>query len=88
MGSKTMGKTVISITAIGTRGDAAGKVFTAKRDSRGKYVLNRKRFSTSCSPTNHAIHSSRRRFAARLDSGTRSFYVRHGFAHRRLRCYR
>ena len=37
-----MSKKVIQISAIGTRGDAKWKVFTAKRDSSGRYVLNKK----------------------------------------------
>jgi len=36
---------VLKITAIGTRGDAKGKVFSAKIDSRGRYVLNEKTVS-------------------------------------------
>ena len=56
--------TVLSITAIGTRGDAAGKTFIARPDSSGRYVLNRKRPSTSGSPTNKAVNKV---FAASLD---------------------
>jgi len=33
---------VISITAVGTRGNAKGKLFTAKTDSQGRYALNEK----------------------------------------------
>ena len=47
---------VLSITAVGTRGDAKGKLFVAKPDSRGRYVLNKKRSSTTPSPTNHAVN--------------------------------
>lgn len=38
---------VFSITAIGTRGDAKGKLFTAKTDAQGRYVLNKKTSTTS-----------------------------------------
>lgn len=47
---------VLSITAIGTRGDAKGKLFVAKPDSRGRYVLNKKRSLASPSPTNYAVN--------------------------------
>jgi hypothetical protein len=47
---------VISITAMGTRGDAAGRVFSAKPDASGRYVLNRKRPSASTFPTNRAVN--------------------------------
>jgi hypothetical protein len=33
---------VIKISAIGTRGKAEGLVFTAKQDSSGRFVLNKK----------------------------------------------
>lgn len=55
---------IIGITAVGTRGDAAGKQFTARPDSSGRYVLNRKRPSSSGSPTNHAVNKV---YAASLD---------------------
>jgi len=37
-----MSKKVIQISAIGTSGEAKGKVFTANMDSSGRYVLNKK----------------------------------------------
>ncbi|WP_164271323.1 hypothetical protein [Stenotrophomonas sp. B1-1] len=55
---------VVSIIAIGTRGEAAGKAFIAKPDSCGRYVLNRKRASSSDSPTNNAVNKV---FATSLD---------------------
>jgi hypothetical protein len=51
-----MAGTVKSITALGTRGDAAGKVFSAKPDRSGRFVLNRKRPSGSSAPTNMAAN--------------------------------
>jgi hypothetical protein len=51
-----MQKEVIRISAIGSRGDAKGKIFIAKEDSSGKYVLNRKRSSSSTNPTNKAVN--------------------------------
>lgn len=33
---------IIKISAIGTRGKVKGQVFTAKPDSKGKFVLNKK----------------------------------------------
>lgn len=56
--------TVISISAVGTRGDAKGKVFVAKPDSSGRYVLNRKKPSGSSNPTNKAINKN---YAGSLD---------------------
>jgi len=35
-------KKVTKISAIGTKGAVKGKVFTAKQDSAGRYVLNKK----------------------------------------------
>ena len=55
---------VISISSVGTRGDAKGKVFVAKPDSSGRYVLNRKKPSSSSSPTNNAIN---KKYADSLD---------------------
>tara|TARA_E500000305_G_C4029253_1_gene243896 strand:- start:11321 stop:11611 length:291 start_codon:yes stop_codon:yes gene_type:complete len=37
-----MASTILSITAIGTRGDVKGEIFSAKRDKDGAYILNRK----------------------------------------------
>ena len=51
-----MNGTVVGITAIGTRGKAEGKIFSAKKDSSGRYVLNRKKPSSSGSPTNKAVN--------------------------------
>ena len=51
-----MTETVINISAIGTRGDARGKVFVAKPDSSGRYVLNHKKASSSTHPTNKAVN--------------------------------
>ncbi len=47
---------VISITAVGTRGGAKGKVFIAKPNAADRYVLNRKRTSPSGAPTNYAVN--------------------------------
>jgi hypothetical protein len=47
---------ITEIYAIGTRGDAAGKKFIAKRDKNGKFVLNKKKASTSSSSTNMAVN--------------------------------
>jgi hypothetical protein len=41
MGNSDM-QSVKSISAIGTRGEAKGKVFLAKKDALGRFVLNRK----------------------------------------------
>jgi hypothetical protein len=49
---------------MGTRGDAKGKLFIAKPDSLGRYVLNRKSPSNSANPTNKAVN---KRFAKTLD---------------------
>lgn len=51
-----MTATVIGISAIGTRGDAKGKLFLAKPDSSDRYVLNCKRPSSSSNPTNMAVN--------------------------------
>ena len=46
---------VKSISALGTRGEAKDKVFAAKPDSTGKFVLNRKnKMPTGGAPTNYA----------------------------------
>lgn len=51
-----MTKKVIGISAIGTRGDAAGKLFTAKPESSGRYVLNKKMPAHLANPTNKAVN--------------------------------
>lgn len=51
-----MTATVFSISAIGTRGAAKGKLFVAKPDASGRYVLNRKKASSSINPTNKAVN--------------------------------
>lgn len=49
--------TVTKISAIGTRGDAMGKTFEAKKDSLGRYVLNKKASShKSGNATNKAVN--------------------------------
>ncbi|MAC32063.1 MAG: hypothetical protein CME38_00470 [Haliea sp.] len=51
---------IISITAVGTRGDAKGQVFTAKRDRDRAYVLNRKVSAPSeGNRTNRAVNKVR-----------------------------
>lgn len=48
---------VTKISAVGTRGEAKGKVFTAKKDSAGRYVLHKKVSArSSTEPTNKAIN--------------------------------
>lgn len=50
-----MSKKIVKISAIGTKGEAKGKIFTAQRDTTGKYVLNKKTFSPeNGSTTNRA----------------------------------
>lgn len=51
-----MSGTVVSITAVGTRGDAKGKLFSARPDSSGRYVLNRRRPASAVHPTNKAVN--------------------------------
>lgn len=51
-----MTKTVTKISAIGTRGKVTGKIFVAKTDSSGRYVLNKKTSSSSIDPTNKAVN--------------------------------
>jgi len=51
-----MMKSVINISAKGTRGLAEGKLFSVKKDSSGRYVLNKKKSSYSTEPTNKAIN--------------------------------
>lgn len=58
-----MADTVIRISAVGTRGNAAGKTFEAKPDASGRFVLNRKKPSGSTTPTNLAVNKV---FAASL----------------------
>lgn len=59
-----MPRVVVRISAIGTSGEALGKVFEAKPDSSGRYVLNRKRPSGSKPATNNAVSKV---YAASLD---------------------
>lgn len=48
---------VTSISAVGTRGEAKGQVFTAKPDSDGKFVLNKKKSSpANGNSTNRAVN--------------------------------
>jgi hypothetical protein len=47
---------IAKISAIGTRGRAAGLEFIAKQDRNGKYVLNRKVPSTSATMTNYSVN--------------------------------
>jgi hypothetical protein len=47
---------ITKISAIGTRGKAAGVEFVAKQDRNGKYVLNRKVPSTSATNTNYSAN--------------------------------
>jgi hypothetical protein len=49
-----MPRTVVRISAIGTRGEAEGKTFEAKPDASGRFVLNHKRPSGSTPATNNA----------------------------------
>lgn len=56
-GESKMSEKVLKITAVGTRGDAKGKIFSAKPDSRGHYVLNKKATSpTEGNRTNLAVN--------------------------------
>ena len=47
---------ITKISAIGTRGRAAGLEFVAKQNRNGKYVLNRKVPSTSATMTNYSVN--------------------------------
>ena len=47
---------VAKISAVGTRGRAAGLEFVAKQNRNGKYVLNRKVPSTSATMTNYSVN--------------------------------
>ena len=58
------GSRVIRISAVGTRGDAKGKLFAAKPDSLGRYVLNRKTSSPGQGNTTNRAKS--KVFAASL----------------------
>ena len=51
-----MPKTVTKISAFGTRGAVKGKLFLARPDSSGRYVLNLKQPHNSSSPTNNATN--------------------------------
>jgi len=62
-------KTVIQISAVGTRKGALGKLFIAKADASGRYVLNRKkRVSPTNAPTNKAVNKV---YASDLDEAAR-----------------
>lgn len=60
-----MSKKVLRITAIGTRGDAEGKVFSAKQDSQGRYVLNKK--TSAPSKGNTTNRAENKKYASNLD---------------------
>lgn len=49
-------KSVQKISAVGTSGDAKGVEFVATPDKQGRYVLNKKKPSTSENPTNKAVN--------------------------------
>ena len=49
---------IVKLSAIGTRGKAAGIEFIAKPDSIGKFVLNKKKASTFNSNTNMAVNKA------------------------------
>lgn len=49
--------TIRSISAVGTKGLAKGKLFLAKPDSKGRYVLNRKTSSPSAGNTTNRSSS-------------------------------
>lgn len=52
-----MARKVTRISAVGTRGDAKGKIFTAKPDRNGRYVLNAKTSSPGKgNTTNRAVN--------------------------------
>ena len=53
-----MTSTVIRISAVGSRGSVLGKIFEAKPDSSGRYVLNRKKPSGSNPATNMVFAAS------------------------------
>lgn len=59
---------VKKITAVGTRGDAKGKVFFAKKDSTSRYVLNKKKSASSLNPTNKAVNKV---YVASLDEAAK-----------------
>ena len=63
-----MTSTVIRISAVGSRGSVLGKIFEAKPDSSGRYVLNRKKPSGSNPATNMAASKV---FAASLAEAAR-----------------
>jgi hypothetical protein len=69
-----LSKKVTKITAVGTRGDAAGKLFTAKPDASGRYVLNKKAPATSADPTNKAVNKV---YARDLDEALRLLTTDH-----------
>lgn len=51
-----MPMTISKISAIGTRGQAKGKLFIASPDSSGRFVLNRKQPASAANPTNRAVN--------------------------------
>jgi hypothetical protein len=51
-----MPKLVKRSYAIGTRGNAKGKIFEAKKNTNSKYVLNIIKNSNSLEPTNRAVN--------------------------------
>ncbi|RAI69302.1 hypothetical protein DOZ80_14215 [Pseudomonas fluorescens] len=64
-----MSQTVIQISAVGTEGLALGKLFIAKTDTSGRYVLNRKKSaSTTNAPTNMAVNKI---YASDLDEAAK-----------------
>ena len=63
-----MSNQVIRISAKGTAGDAKGKLFEAKPDSMGRYVLNKKSPSSTGAPTNMAVNKV---YVANLDEAAK-----------------
>ena len=53
---ESLPKSVTSISATGTTGEAAGKQFFAKPNRSGLYVLNKKTSAKSANPTNKAVN--------------------------------
>lgn len=63
-----MSKTVIQISAVGTSKGVSGKIFTAKPDASGRYVLNRKERVSTTNTTNKAVNKV---YAADLEEAAR-----------------
>lgn len=63
-----MKEKVIQISAIGSRGNVSGKVFVAKPDASGRYVLNIKRNASTDAATNFAVNKV---FASDLNEAAR-----------------